>query len=51
MFCGGICGVGCCSGVSDIGWVELVVMVMVMYMWSSDGNFGDDGCFNGGSCD
>ena len=51
MFCGCICGVGCFSGVRDIGWVVMVVVVMVMYLWSSDGDCGDDGCCNGGSCD
>ena len=51
MFCGCICGVGCFSGVSDIGWVVMVVVVMVMYLWSSDGDCGDDGCCNGGNCD
>ena len=54
MFCGGICCVGCCSGVSDIGWVVMVVVVMVGYLgcwWYSDVFGGDDNCGNGGSCD
>ena len=38
MFCGCICGVGCCNGVSDIGWV--VIVVVVMYLSSSDGGDG-----------
>ena len=29
--CGGFCGVICGSGVSDIGWVVMVVVMMVMY--------------------
>ena len=51
MFCGGIYDVGCCSGVSDIGWILMVVVVMVMYLWSSDGDCGDDGCCYACSCD
>ena len=33
MFCGGIFGVGSCSGGSDIGWVVMVVVGMVRYWW------------------
>ena len=51
MFCCCICGVGCFSGVSDIGWVVMVVVVMAMYLWSSDGDCCYDGCCNGGNCD
>ena len=46
MFCCCICGVGCFSGVSDIGWVVILVVVMKMHLWSSDGDRCDG---NGGN--
>ena len=51
MFCSGICSVDSGRGYNNIGWVAMVGLVMVRYWWSSDGNSGDDGCCNGGSCD
>ena len=41
-------------GISDIGLVVMVVVVMVGYLgcwWNSDVFSGDDNCGNGGSCD
>ena len=29
----------------------MVVVVMLMYLWSSNSDCGDDGSCNGGSCD
>ena len=51
MFCCGICGLGSSSGGFDIGLVGIVVVMVVKYWWSSDGDRGDDSCCNGGSCD
>ena len=43
-----ICGSG--IGGSYIGWVVMVVVVMVRYWWSSEGDDGYVDCCNGGSC-
>ena len=51
MFCCCIYGVGCFSGVSYIGWVVMLVVLMEMYLRSSDGDCCDGGCCNGGNCD
>ena len=51
MFCSGICGISNSSGGIDICLFEVVLVVMVKYWWSSDGDRGDASCCNGGSCD
>ena len=50
MFCAGISCVGSGIGCSEISWGGMVVVVMVRYRWSSDGDIGDVNCCYGGSC-
>ena len=46
MFCGCFCSVGSGIGGSDIGWVVMVVVVvMVRYWWPNDGDVSDVDCF------
>ena len=51
ILCVGIFCVGSGSGGIELGWVGMVRVVMLRYWWPYDGDGGDDGCCNSGSCE